>query len=182
MMGLLTQATQAAQAAKEQLPPLALPDLAYADIGPMLILTAGAMILLTIASLDSRKPGRGVYALFTVCTAGGALGASAWLWNGLDDAGAGPRFAFSNMIAVDGFAVFFYVVISISIVLAALLGDGYLRREQLDGPEFYVLALLSGAGGMLMAAAHARTGIFLGLATPPSAPFGRARFHRRRAA
>ena len=27
--------------------------------------------------------------------------------------------------------------------LAALLSDGYLRREDMEGPEFYVLMLLS---------------------------------------
>ena len=36
-------------------------------------------------------------------------------------------------------------------ILAALLADGYLRREGLDGPEFYVLMLLSASGGMVMA-------------------------------
>jgi NADH-quinone oxidoreductase subunit N len=161
--------------------PLALPDLAYSDIGPILILIAGAMLLLTIASLDSSKPRRGTYALFTVCTAAASLAASAWLWVGLDEPGSGPRFAFSNMIAVDGFAVFFFVVVAISIVLAALLADSYLRREQLDGPEFYVLALLSGAGGMLMAAANDLIVIFLGLETLSIALFVLAGFHRRRA-
>jgi NADH-quinone oxidoreductase subunit N len=176
-MSLLAQATPI----NDALGPLAFPDVAYSDIGPIIILTVGAMALLTIASLVRSKPGRGFYALFTVCTAAAALVSSAWLWHGLDEAGSGPRFAFSNMIAVDGFAVFFFVVVSIAIVLAALLADGYLRREQLDGPEFYVLALLSGAGGMLMAAANDLIVIFLGLETLSIALFVLAGFHRRRA-
>ncbi|HUP87166.1 MAG TPA: NADH-quinone oxidoreductase subunit N [Acidimicrobiales bacterium] len=167
--------------AQEQLGPLAFPQVAYSDIGPIIILVAGAMALLTIASLVRSKPGRGFYALFTVCTAAAALISSAWLWLRLDDAASGPRFAFSNMIAVDGFAVFFFVVIAVAVVLAALLADGYLRREQLDGPEFYVLALLSGAGGMLMAAANDLIVIFLGLETLSIALFVLAGFHRRRA-
>ena len=165
----------------DDLGPLALPDVAYSDIGPMIVLTVGAMALLTIASLVRTKPGRGFYALFTVSTAAVALASSAWLWHGLDETGSKPRFAFANMIAVDGFAVFFFVVISIAIVLAALLADGYLRREQLDGPEFYVLSLLSGAGGMLMAAANDLIVIFLGLETLSIALFVLAGFHRRRA-
>jgi NADH-quinone oxidoreductase subunit N len=166
----------------QELPPLAFPDVAYSDIGPIIILVVGAMALLTIASLVRSKPARGFYALFTVCTAAAALVSSAWLWHGLDQEGSGPRFAFSNMIAVDGFAIFFFVVVSISIVLASLLADGYLRREQLDGPEFYVLALLSGSGGMLMAAANDLIVIFLGLETLSIALFVLAGFHRRRAA
>ena len=165
----------------DNLGPLAFPEVAYSDIGPIIILTVGAMLLLTFASLIKSKPGRGFYALFTVSTAAAALVSSAWLWHGLDEVGSEPRFAFSNMVAVDGFAVFFYVVISIAIVLAALLADGYLRREQLDGPEFYVLALLSGAGGMLMAAANDLIVIFLGLETLTIALFVLAGFHRRRA-
>jgi NADH-quinone oxidoreductase subunit N len=170
---------QAPQNGPETLPPLTMPDVAYSDIGPMIILVVGAMALLTIASLVKSKPARGFYSLFTVCTAVAALVSSAWLWLDLDDGTRQARFAFSNMIAVDGFAVFFFVVISISVVLAALLADGYLRREQLDGPEFYVLALLSASGGMLMAAANDLIVIFLGLETLTIALFVLAGFHRR---
>ncbi|HEX7166330.1 MAG TPA: NADH-quinone oxidoreductase subunit N [Acidimicrobiales bacterium] len=159
--------------------PLRTPPMAYADIGPMIALTVGALVLLTYAALVRRKPGRGVYALFTLLTCAVALGASAWLW--LDLGKKAPRFAFANMIAVDGFAVFFYVVIAIAVALAALLADGYLRRERLDGPEFYVLALLSGAGGMLMASANDLIVVFLGLETLTISLFVLAGFHRRRA-
>ena len=38
-----------------------------------------------------------------------------------------------------------------SVILAALLADGYLRREELEGPELYVLMLLSASGGVIMA-------------------------------
>jgi NADH-quinone oxidoreductase subunit N len=139
------------------------------------------MAQLTLASLIKSKTARGLYALFTVCTAAASLASAAWLWNGLDEKGSLPRFAFSNMIAVDGFAVFFFIVVSIAIVLAALIADSYLRREQLDGPEFYVLVLLSAAGGMLMAAANDLIVIFLGLETLSIALFVLAGFHRRRA-
>jgi NADH:ubiquinone oxidoreductase subunit 2 (subunit N) len=48
-------------------------------------------------------------------------------------------------LTVDGFSIFFSVLIAVSIALAALLADGYLRREGLEGPELYALMLLSGA-------------------------------------
>ena len=38
--------------------------------------------------------------------------------------------------------------------LGALLLDGYLRREDLEGPEWYVLMLLSASGGVTMASAN----------------------------
>ncbi|MDP9442483.1 MAG: hypothetical protein M3P34_09990, partial [Actinomycetota bacterium] len=171
-MSLLAQAG-------EQLGPVALPPLAYSDIGPIIVLTVGALVLLTIAALVKAKPSPGFYALFTLCTAAVGLVSSAWLWLTLDE--KRPRFAFANMIAVDGFAIFFFVVVCISIALAALLADSYLRREGLDGPEFYVLALLSGVGGMLMAAGNDLIVMFLGLETLSIALFVLAGFHRRRA-
>ena len=57
------------------------------------------------------------------------------------------------MVLLDGFAVFLTVVICSSVVVASLLADGYLRREGLDGPELYILLLLSASGGVIMAAA-----------------------------
>ena len=50
-------------------------------------------------------------------------------------------------------------------ILGALVADGYLRREGLDGPEFYVLMLLSATGGVIMAMANDLIVLFLGLET-----------------
>ncbi|HEX4979326.1 MAG TPA: NADH-quinone oxidoreductase subunit N [Acidimicrobiales bacterium] len=160
--------------------PLDMPEVVYADIGPMIVVTVGALALLTIAALVKAKPARGFYALFTLATCAVSVGSAMWLWFDVQD--EGTRFAFANMVAVDGFAVFFYLVISLAIALAALLAEDYLVREGLDGPEFYVLALLSGAGGMLMASANDLIVIFLGLETLTIALFVLAGFHRRRAA
>ncbi len=160
--------------------PLVHPHVEYSNLGPVIALTAGAMVLLLIASLVPGRRGRWFHSTITIAAAGVSLGWSAWLWNRVDD--HGPRFAFSNMVAVDGFAVFFFVVIGIAVVLAALLAEGYLRRERLDGPEFYVLVLLSASGGMLMAAANDLILVFLSLETLTIALFVLAGFHRRRAA
>jgi NADH-quinone oxidoreductase subunit N len=161
-------------------PVLRHPPLAYSDLGPVIALTVGALALLTLRALVSRTAPRGLYALFTVCTAGVSLASAAWLWLGFDDERA--RFAFANMIAVDGFTVFFYVVVAVSVVLAALLAEGYLEREGLDGPEFYVLVMLAAAGGMLMAAANDLVVVFLGLEVLSISLFVLAGFHRRRMA
>ena len=85
-----------AQAQQVGLEPLRLPSLAYRDVLPMIILTAGAMGLLLLASLVPGKRGRGFYAGVTVATAVASLVSSWSLWSGLDD--PGPRFAFSNSV------------------------------------------------------------------------------------
>jgi NADH-quinone oxidoreductase subunit N len=67
------------------------------------------------------------------------------------------------------------------VVLAALLADGYLRRERLDGPELYVLMLLSAAGGVVMAMANDLIVLFLGLEVLSIALYVLAGYHLRRA-
>ena len=167
-------------AQQDPLGPLPTPEVVYSDIGPIIVLTVGALALLTIASLVRAKPARGFYALFTLATCAASSASAAWLWFDVQDEGA--RFAFANMVAVDGFAVFFYIVVTIAVALAALLAEGYLDRERLDGPEFYVLVMLSAVGGMLMASANDLIVVFLGLETLTIALFVLAGFHRRRAA
>ena len=85
------------------------------------------------------------------------------IWDRVQDAERGPFTALAGAVGVDGFSVFMTVVICASVVLTALLADGYLRREGLDGPELYVLLLLSAAGGVVMASANDLIVLFLGL-------------------
>jgi NADH-quinone oxidoreductase subunit N len=161
-----------------QLGPLPLPQVEYSALGPALVLVGGAMALLTVASVVRSRLPDGSYALVTVVASGAALVWSVWLWG--DVARRGARTALAGAIAVDGFAVFFMIVICVSMVLGALMADAYLRREGLDGPEFYVLAMLSSAGGILMASANDLVVVFLGLETLSISLFVLAGFHRRR--
>ena len=71
-------------------------------------------------------------------------------------------------------------MICASVVLASLLADGYLRREGLDGPDLYVLLLLSASGGVLMAGANDLIVLFLGLEILSLAVYVLAAMHLRR--
>jgi NADH-quinone oxidoreductase subunit N len=97
----------------------------------------------------------------------------------VDDDGAFGIVA--DALVVDGFSVFLTALIAASVVLAALLADGYLRRERLDGPELYVLMLLSAAGGVVMAMANDLIVLFLGLEVLSIALYVLAGYHLRRA-
>ena len=57
--------------------------------------------------------------------------------------------------------------------LAALLADGYLRREGLDAAELYVLVLLSASGGVIMASANDLIVLFIGLGVLATRTFAR---------
>ena len=157
------------------------PDVAWDALGPILVLVTGALLLLTVTALvhRSRHP-RGIYAGFTVGTALVAMGFAVPLWTRVQDADRGPFSAVAGAVGIDGFSIFATFVICASVVLAALLADGYLRREGLDGPELYVLMLLSASGGLIMAAANDLIVMFLGLEILSISVYVLAAMHLRR--
>jgi NADH-quinone oxidoreductase subunit N len=162
------------------LPPLEFPDVEYSAMLPAIILVVGALLLLTVSSLSGRRPRSSTHGWFTVVVGLASLAASANLWDRVSD--DGPFLAVANALAIDGFSVFFMVLVSAVVVLGALLGEAYLRREGLEGPEFYVLMMLSASGGMLMAAADDLIVLFLGLEILSIALYVLAGYHGRRAA
>jgi NADH-quinone oxidoreductase subunit N len=161
--------------------PVATPKLDWAAAAPLLILCGAALLLLLGATLTATKPAKGTYAIITVLACAFTIGSAGVLWSRVTDVDRGAFTTAKGALTVDGFSVFFIVVISLGIALAALLADDYLRREGLDGPELYVLMLLSGAGGIVMAMANDLIVIFLGLETLSIALYVLAGFNRRRA-
>jgi NADH-quinone oxidoreductase subunit N len=159
------------------------PPIAWRAVTPFLVMVGGAALLLVASGLSRTRPGRGVYALFTVVVAGVSMATAMPLWREVQDSSRGPFRALAGAINVDGFSVFFTFVIGISVVLAALLADGYLRREGLEravGAELYVLLLFSASGGLIMASANDLIVVFLGLEILSIAAYVLAAMHARR--
>jgi NADH-quinone oxidoreductase subunit N len=147
--------------------PLARPPVAYTAIMPELILLGGALGVLVLASLTSRRLHTMVHAAATIAVSLAAMG---WtmivLWPRVTGHGSGPHGAFSalsGMVAVDGFTLLVFVLVEASIILGVAVCAAWLEREGINGPELYVLAMFSGAGAMLMATANDLILIFLGL-------------------
>jgi NADH-quinone oxidoreductase subunit N len=118
--------------------------------------------------------------VFTCVVALGAAGAAVPLWREVNDADRGPFSTLGGAVGVDGFSTFVTFVLAAAVVLAALLIDDYLRREDLDGVEAYVLLLLSATGGVIMAHANDLIVLFLGLEILSLAVYVLAAMHRRR--
>ena len=95
--------------------------------------------------------------------------------------GVGPFSTVGGAVGIDGFSIFITVVICSAVIIGALVADGYLRRERLDGPEFYVLMLLSATGGVIMAMANDLIVLFLGLETLSIAVYVMSAMQLRRA-
>ncbi|MDQ1402154.1 MAG: NADH-quinone oxidoreductase subunit [Actinomycetota bacterium] len=168
-----------AQVAPSDLPPLVLPKVAYSAILPEIIVVVGALLVLAGSSLARRKGPAGIWALLTVLISMLAGASSYRLWTRITD--HGPFHAVADAVVVDGFSIFIFFVILTAVILAALVADPYLRRENLDGPEFYVLMMLCASGGMLMAAANDLIVLFLGLEILSISLYVLAGFHSRRA-
>jgi len=165
--------------------PLKLPNVEYHYLLPFLILVGSAVLLLMLSSLFRNQWRRGLYAGWTVVTGLAAMGWTWHLWGqvvGHNHAGKpGPVSAVAGSIAVDGFSLLITITICTSLVLAALVAESYLPGEHLDGPEFYVLAMLSASGGVLMGEANDLIVVFLGLEILSLALYVMTAFHRRRA-
>ena len=139
----------------------ATPEIVWSAIAPNLVLMLGGILLLTVVSLVRGRTPSWFPAAWTVVTGLVAMAAIVPLWSRVQDDGASTVMA--GAVGLDGFSLFITGVICISVVLAALLLDGYLRRERLEGAEWYVLVLLSASGGVTMASANDLIVLFLGL-------------------
>ncbi len=137
------------------------PHIDYLSILPVLIMMGGAVVLVVVSSLVRRVLGVSVGTLVATVTSIAALVAGVVQWYHVSD--HGPSVTIAGAVAFDGFAVFVQIAVSMAMVLTALVADGYLRREGMDGPELHVLALLSASGAMLMGEANDLIVVFLGL-------------------
>ena len=154
------------------------PSIDWMAILPVLLLVGGAILLLVTTALDRRPPTAGFPALFTVVVAGATIISAVSLWTEVDE--DGPRLVLGDAVAVDGFSLFFTVLIGVAIILTSLAADHYVTREDLPGPELHALMMLSGAGGVIMASANDLIVLFLGLEVLSIALYVMAGFHLRR--
>jgi NADH-quinone oxidoreductase subunit N len=162
------------------LPHLVLPHVEYHLLLPQLLLIGSAVVLLGASSLARAKWASHVYALWTAITGIAACGWAAHLWGDVtattapsspvNPATGAPVAAVShavaavaNAVAVDGFSLFFTILCGAILAVGALVAESYLPREGLNGPEFYVLAMLTAAGATIMASANDMIVLFLGL-------------------
>jgi NADH-quinone oxidoreductase subunit N len=151
----------------------------YHSVLPELVLIGGALALLVISSVLPKRKRRGLWSSLTVLVGFASLGVSAWLWNLVVNEKK-SIITIGNSLNLDGYAVFFMLLVSGAVILTALVADSYLQREGLDGPEFYVLMLLSASGAMIMAEANDLVVIFLGLEILSLSLYVMAGYHRRR--
>ena len=157
------------------------PHVDWAALLPQIFLGGGGLVLLTIGSLLRRRLPLWFPTAFSAGAALGAFGGVIWLWIRVQDPARGAFTTIAGTIGIDGFSVFLSGVVVVSVLLAAVLASGTLRRDGLPVDEFCVLLLLSGAGGVTMASANDLIVLFLGLEVLSIAAYVLAALDLRRA-
>ena len=143
-----------------QLVPVESPAVDWAALLPLMLLAAGALILLMVRSLvPARSMPPVIDAVWTFALAAAGLVSVALLWNRDDLGGFGEQFV------MDGVALFVTAIVLVCVALVAPTLPRYCRRLGVEGSEIYVLLLLAAAGAVVMAGSDDLIVLFLGLET-----------------
>jgi NADH-quinone oxidoreductase subunit N len=154
------------------------PSIDWMAIAPELALvSAGLAIILARALLRTR--GRINDLSFGLAIAGVvATGVLLTIqWNDVRDK---ATTTIDGAVRLDPFGVFLGVVVIAATAMALFLARAYLKREDLDAPEYYALMLLSAAGMIVMTTANDLIVVFLALEVLSIPLYVLAAFDRRR--
>jgi NADH-quinone oxidoreductase subunit N len=156
-----------------------IPSIDWMAIAPEIALGAAAALIILVRALL-----RGRASVTPVCLTiaiSGLVAAGAVqfrLWNLIRE--DGPISTMHEMVRVDLFGVFLGVVVLISTLLALLVAVSYLKREELEAPEYLALLLLSGLGMLAMTTANDLIVVFVALEVLSIPLYVLAAFDRRR--
>ncbi len=134
-----------------------IPQINWNAIGPELIITITAMILLLLNfGVRSRSKELIPYLSLTGIIIGLIYALALW---------GRQEYGFQNFLILDNYALFFKIIFLLTAALTILMSIRYLQEEGFDYGEYYALILFATVGMMLMAAAADLIIIFLGLET-----------------
>jgi NADH-quinone oxidoreductase subunit N len=151
----------------------------FPPIVPLVILLGGALVALLLAATLPKRDYPGLWAGITALAGVGTVVDGLVQWFSLSRSDL--PWALGGQIFNDHLSAFFAILFGCATVLGALMSDGYLTREGLDGPEPYILLMMASAGAVLMAEAAGLISLFLGLEIMSIALYAMTAHHRRRA-
>ena len=155
--------------------------ISYRSILPLLLLFGGALIVLLLAAVLPKRRYPWLWAGLTVLTGFATMVDGLVQWDNLKTS-SNVAVTLAGQIIYDHFSAFFVILFGIATILGAMISDGYLNRENLDGPEPYVLMILCSAGAVLMAQAAGLISLFLGLEVLSISLYTMTGYHHRRQA
>lgn len=148
------------------------PGVDYIRILPELVLSLFGMLIMVLDPLlDQAKAAKTLGSVALL----GALGSLIAVYV---QAGS-PGEAFSHMVRVDNFSIFFHAVILIIVLLSILSSFEYMEEQGIRAGEYYGLILMGAAGMCLMTSAVELVLIFIGLEISSISTYILAGFLRR---
>jgi len=154
------------------------PSIDWWALLPQMILLGAALLILLVSALAPQRTSSGLATVITLCAAVTAYIVALGLWS--DVKTEGPSATVASALGVDGFSIFFTILILVALAATALLAHNYLDREDIDPPEFHALLLCSAAGAIVMASANDLIVMFLGLEALSIALYVMIAMHARR--
>ena len=148
------------------------PNVDYIRILPELVLSIFGMLIMVLDPIiDQAKAAKTLGAV-------ALIGALASLGAVYVQAGS-PGEAFSHMVRVDNFSIFFHAVILVIVLLSILSSFEYMEQQGIRAGEYYGLILLGAAGMCLMTSAVELVLIFIALEISSISTYILAGFLRR---
>jgi NADH-quinone oxidoreductase subunit N len=144
----------------------------FAAVAPEIVVAGGGLALLILGS-GLRKERPGLLAAVALAILAGAAAATI---PGADKS----TLAFDSAVALDGFSVFFKLVLIGVAAVAVLASHNFLESERPPATEFYGLMILTTAGMMLMTSAADLILVFVALETFSLGLYVLAAFRRAR--
>ena len=99
---------------------------------PQMILLGAALLILLVSALAPKQSSTVFVTVTTVCAALTSYIVAMGLWN--DVQRDGPSSSIASAFGIDGFSIFFTMLILIALAATALLSHGYLDDEGIDAP------------------------------------------------
>ncbi len=146
----------------------------YIRILPEIVLSVFGMIVMVLEPLLDEEKSQKVLGLIALAGAGAGLGAT-WLM------AQSPGLAFWNMVQVDGFSVFFHVLVVAIAGVVILSSYEYMAVQRIRAGEYYALILFGTVGMALMSSGVELVLIFIALEISSISSYVLAGFRRREA-
>ena len=147
-----------------------IPAISWNVIGPELILSLTAMVLLLL-TVFLNKEGRKVIPYLGLAGVAVSLILCFSLWGQ-------SQYAFNRMVVLDNYSLFLKAIFLVTAGLTILMSIRFLKVEGFDHGEYYILVLFATVGMMFMASAADLIIVFLGLETFSLAVYVLAGFFR----
>jgi NADH-quinone oxidoreductase subunit N len=147
----------------------------YVRILPEIVLSIFGMIVMVLEPLIDEEKSQKVLGLIALVGALAGIGAT-WFM------AQAPGLAFWNMVQVDGFSVFFHVLVIAIAAVVILSSYEYMAVQRIRAGEYYALILLGTVGIALMSSAVELVLIFIALEISSISSYVLAGFRRQEAA